>query len=51
MARIVCLLDLSHYELSTSKLRLQGPHEVAGQAFLTLPSKRIKISKNVITYL
>ena len=30
---------------------LQGPHEVAGQAFLALPSKQMKISKNGIRYL
>ena len=30
---------------------LQGPHEVAGQAFLALPSKQMKISKNGKKYL
>ena len=29
---------------------IQGPHEVAGQAFLALPSKQMKISKNGIKY-
>ena len=26
--------------------KIQGPHEVAGQVFLALPSKQMKISKN-----
>ena len=30
---------------------LQGPHDVAGQAFLALPSKQMKISKNELKYL
>ena len=30
---------------------IQGPHDVAGQAFLALPSKQMKISKNGIKYL
>ena len=29
---------------------VQGPHEVAGQAFLALPSKQRQISKNWIKY-
>ena len=38
--KLICYRDCS----------LQGPHEVAGQAFLALPSKRMNISKNVIKY-
>ena len=33
---------------TTKPSTVQGPHEVAGQAFLALPSKQIKISKNGI---
>ena len=37
-----------HYRVN---IILQGPHDVAGQAFLSLPSKQMKISKNGIKYL
>ena len=30
---------------------VQGPHEVAGQVFLALPSKQMKVSNNGIKYL